>query len=408
MRFDVIVAGAGPAGSTAARECASAGLSTVMLDKSEFPRDKPCGGGVNVRAARLLPFDLNAVVERQIHGMRISVGQRKSFVRYSPDAVCYVTQRRFLDSYLAEKAVAAGARFQERTAVRSVERDDSRVVVRCDGRSFEGRVLVAADGANGPTARLSGVETARSKEIALEGNITPPAGYPEQWQDVFGIDVGTVPGGYGWLFPKGDHVNIGVGGLSAIGPRLRMLLDGLCRFYGFSPDDFWGLRGHPLPVRLPGSPVSDDNVLLVGDAAGLLDPLTGEGIYAAIWSGRAAARRITSYLSGTEDCPDGYRDDIEAEVAPELRTARQLHRLFHLSPAAWAQFVRRSPRAWRLICALLDGEASYGDITRRSPLLATGIQAGAHVARLLSEGREGNMELPGRRLRDLTLRVGAD
>jgi geranylgeranyl reductase family protein len=385
--YDVIVAGAGPAGSTAARECASAGVSTLLLDRAEFPRDKPCGGGVNLRASRLLPFNLSAVAERPISGMRISIRQGASYLRYAPAPISYVTQRRLLDAFLAERAVAAGADFRERAEVRAVEQERGVITVRAGREAFAGRTLVAADGANGPTARLAGVRVERSKEIALEGNITPNCGYPEEWSDVFGIDVGAVPGGYGWLFPKGDHVNIGVGGLAAIGPTLRARLDRLVRFYGFDPKAFWGLRGHPLPVRRPGSPLAGGRVLLVGDAAGLLDPMSGEGIYAAIWSGRAAARRLAAFLSGRERDIDGYRLDIEREIEPDLITARQLHAIFHLAPHLWARFVRRSPRAWRLICGLATGEATYVGIKRRSPLVALAIDIAAGVVERASSDR---------------------
>ncbi len=110
MRYDVIVVGAGPGGSTAARECAERGLSTLLLDKASFPRDKPCGGGVNIRAARLLPFDLAPVVEREIYGIRFSLRLSGAYTRRADAPLTYLTQRSRLDHYLVERAVAAGAK----------------------------------------------------------------------------------------------------------------------------------------------------------------------------------------------------------------------------------------------------------------------------------------------------------
>lgn len=381
MIYDVIVAGAGPAGSTAARECAARGMSVALLDRAEFPRDKPCGGGVNVRAARLLPFSIEEVVERPIYGMRLSVKQGDIYTRRSSDPITYLTQRRRLDEFLARQAAEAGANFMERRAVREVTRGATRIEVRAGNEAFAGRALVVADGANGPTARLAGIRVARSNGIAFEGNITPKGEYPRVWQDMFGIDVGDVPGGYGWLFPKGDHLNIGVGGHSAAGPSLRTRLDSLTRFYGFETTDFWGLRGHPLPVRCPGSPVADGDVVLVGDAAGFLDPLTGEGIYAAIWSGQQAARHLAQFVAGEAANLDAYANAVRLHLEVELSAASELYELFHASPPAWAQLVKRSSRAWQLVCALTVGDISYLGIKQRSRMLKVGIEAGASMLR---------------------------
>lgn len=384
MRFDVIVIGAGPAGSTTARECASRGLSVVVLDRAEFPRDKPCGGGVNMRAARLLPFDLDPVIERTIRGLRVSVKQGATYTRYSSAPLTYMTQRRHLDAYLVERAVGSGAKLCEKAPVRAVERDDGRVMVRTKGESFEGRTLVIADGANGGTAKLAGIEVERRLGIAFEGNVTPRDGYPPEWRDVYGVEVGTCPGGYGWLFPKGDHVNIGVGGHWSMGPTVRDRLDGLTRYYGFDPADLWGVRGHPLPIRVPGARAQDGNVLVVGDAAGFVDVLTGEGIFAAIRSGQLAAQRLTAFLQGDMADLTGYQDDVEREIGRDLTISGQLHDIFHLAPPLAALLVRRSSRMWRLVCGLLTGNVSYGSLKQHSAALTCTIEMGSAAARAVA------------------------
>jgi geranylgeranyl reductase family protein len=358
----------------------------LLLDRAEFPRDKPCGGGVNIRSARLLPFDLGPIAERVIYGLRVSVRQGHAFERVSSQPLSLLTQRRHLDAHLVQRAVAVGARFQDGTGVRAVERENGHLVLRAGRDSFRGRVLVAADGGNGPVARLAGIDARRHMGIALEGNVTADP-FPEWWEQMLGIDVGSAPGGYSWLFPKGNHVNIGVGGWYHIGPSLRARLHAMTLFYGFDPHQLWGVRGHPLPIRLPGSPLVDGNVLLVGDAAGLLDPLTGEGIFAAIWSGRAAARHIARYLAGETTTLDGYRRDVAAELLPDLEVCTQLHFLFHAMPPAWAQLVRRSTRAWRLVASLMTGDFTYSAIRRRSRALAMGIDVTSSGVRLAARLR---------------------
>ena len=373
MRYDAIVVGAGPAGSTTARECVARGLSVLLLEKADFPRDKPCGGAVTTRAAELLPFDIMPVVERVVFGIHLTSRRAHGFDRHSPNAISYLTQRRHLDSLLAERAVSEGAVLRERAAIREVERHPSHVVVRTADEVFEGSTLVAADGANGTTARLAGIDVGHVQGLALEGNITPQGGFPEKWRDMIGLDFGQTPGGYGWIFPKGNHLNIGIGGWKYVGPTLRGELDELVRFYGYDSDDLWGLRGYHLPIRGPQSPLVDGNIVLVGDAAGLLDPLTGEGIHAAIWSGRAAAQHLAEYVGGEVPDLDGYRRQVESELIPDLRVSRQFHDLLHLSPGLYLAIDRRTSIIWRLVCRILQGEQTYAGVMRMHTTVATAV-----------------------------------
>ena len=359
MRYDVIVSGAGPAGSTTARECASRGLSVLLLDKAEFPRDKPCGGGVTIRAAGLLPMDISPVVERVISKVRFTLRRSRGFERSYPETVTYLTQRSRLDAFLAEGATSAGASFHQREPVREVERHATHVVVRTADACYEGRTLVAADGANGQTAKMAGVDVRFLHGIAMEGNISPPGGVPAEWQEMIGFDFGGLPGGYGWNFPKGDHLNIGLGGWRYLGPKLRDQLDLLVQHYGFDPVDLWGVRGYHLPLRRNDSPLVDGNVLLVGDAAGLIDPLTGEGIFAALWSGDAAARHITTFLGNGAQDLEGYDREVQSGLVPELRVSRQFHDIFHLWPGLFLGVERRTSMLWTAIARVLRGELTY-------------------------------------------------
>lgn len=371
MRYDVIVVGSGPAGSTVARECAVRGMSVLLLDKATFPRDKPCGGGITLRAARLLPFDLAPIVERSICGLDLTFSRRRGFTRDADQPLFYLTQRSRFDHFLLEQAIKAGAALRERTLLREIERDRSRVIVRAGNETFEGRTLVAADGAQGETAKRAGLTVPRWRILAMEGNITPKGRFPERWQNRVGIDLGAEPGGYHWLFPKGVHLNIGIGGLPSIGSTLRHKFEEAVRAYGFDPGELWGIRAAPLPVRRPDTPLIDGNLLLVGDAAGLIDLLTGEGIYGAIWSGRAAAQHLASYLDGKTSDLKGYRQAVERELIPELQIAFQMWSFFHLAPATlanllWNRSAGKLSRliGWTRFCRLTQGEDQYRDLKR--------------------------------------------
>jgi geranylgeranyl reductase family protein len=357
-------------------------MSVLMLDRAEFPRDKPCGGGVNLRTAQLLPFPLDEVAERTIHALQVSVRAGPSYTRRSDEPLTYMTQRRKLDAFLADQAVRCGVSFRERASLRELEREKNWVTVRAGGERFRGKALIGADGANGKTARLAGIPVQRSLGIALEGNVDLTAEEALRWNETFAVDVGGAPGGYGWLFPKGDHANIGVGGTWKVGPSLRHHLLHLTRYYGFSPDSLWGVNGHPLPVYRKGAVLQDGNIALVGDAAGFVDPLTGEGIFSAVKSGQIAARHLASYLSGSVDDLSGYRQEIEKDLVPDLLVSIQLHEIFHLSPPLAAEMVKRSSRMWRLVCALLTGRIGYAEVKERSKTLGRAIDLASAAGRV--------------------------
>ena len=375
-RYDVIVSGAGPAGSTAARECASRGLSVLQLDKATFPRDKPCGGAVAERAAALLPFSLDPVVERTAHRARISLRGTGAFEPTCEFSV-HLTQRTKLDAFLVERAVAAGVTLREREQIQEIERSPSQVLVRTRSETFTGRALVAADGANGTTAELAGIPSGMVRGVALEGNLHSRNGFPAEWSETIAFDYGVCSGGYGWVFPKCDHLNLGVGGFRHTGPNLRERLAGIVRSFGYDPADLRNLRGHNLPVRQRDTPLAAENVLLVGDAAGLLDPLMGEGIYAAIWSGCTAARHLAEYADGRVADLGGYQRELDAEFMPELRVCRRLHDLLHIalavSPkvALWTE--RQTSFLFRMVSSVYGGEHSYVSYFRRRPRLDAAI-----------------------------------
>jgi geranylgeranyl reductase family protein len=336
-----------------------------LLDKAEFPRDKPCGGGVTVRASKLLPFSIESVVERVITDVYLTHKQASGFSRHSDDALVNMTQRRNFDMLLLEKALEAGVILRENAAVRQVSRGATSIDVSTQDETFTASVLVAADGANGKTAQMSGIQQSFWQQIALEGNVTPSSGIPDRWQTCFGLDIGGIPGGYGWVFPKGDHLNIGIGGWRYVGPGLRESLGHLTKFYGFDRENMWGLRGHYLTIRKPESPLVRGNVVLVGDAAGLIDPMTDEGIYSSIWSGQSAARTIADYVGGETSNLLNYKREVESELVPELSISLRFHDLFQLAPGLYLWAEKHTDLVWALARRILRGDQTYVNVMLR-------------------------------------------
>lgn len=364
--YDVIVVGAGPGGSTAARELAARSARVLLVDRKTFPRDKPCGGGLLISATQDLPFSLAPVTERVVSSFRVTYRRGAAFHHRFDRPLALMTQRAQLDAFLAEQAVAAGTTFDDGRAVESVESEPDTATVRFKGGdTVTASAIVAADGANGIVRRALGLTKLRSA-VAFEAN---SPGVPDAWTDAVGLDLGSVPGGYGWVFPKGDHLNLGVGGWPSVSPSLRGELDAYTTSQQLDPATLHDHRGYHLPLRDAGSPAYVGRVAFVGDAAGLVDPLSGEGIGNAIRSGGIAAQEVSRLLAGDVSDLLGYQLALERRIDPELQAARQLQALFHQQPWPYVQMLHRSGRFWRAFCHIIRGDQTYaGFKSRLGPL----------------------------------------
>ena len=265
-----------------------------------------------------------------------------------------MTQRRRLDAFLAEQAAEAGAEL--RTGVRATVESDTRL--RVGGEQVEVDAIIGADGANGTTARTLDLAGGIVNGVALEGNLSYNRLPPDSWRGLLVLEFGVVPGGYAWIFPKGDHVNVGVGGWGAEGPRMRRHLEALCEQYGVDPADLTSMRGHRLPMRRPHTLLARGRALLAGDAAGLVDPVSGDGMYEAFVSSRLAAEHTLELLAGRTTSLDGYQLAVQAHLNP-------------LASAGWGAkialdrfprvvfAVMRLPVTWRVLDRLMLGELAH-------------------------------------------------
>jgi geranylgeranyl reductase family protein len=362
-RFDAIVVGAGPAGSTAAYRLSSAGARVLLVDRERFPRDKPCGGGLTFRAVRQLPVSVDAVVEDVVDRVELGYHFGKRFERRGEGPLILMTQRRRLDAHLAEQAASAGAEFRDGVRATAIEPDASGATVRFGDWAALAEVVIGADGVNGLTVRALGLLPLRRHGVALEGNV--PYDDEARFRGRALVDLGTVPGGYAWVFPKGDHVNVGVGGWEGEGPRLRDHLDRACEGYGLSRERLSSLRGYRLPMRGTGERPVQGRVLAVGDAAGLVDPFSGDGIYEALVSARLAAEATLDLLAGRADDFEPYASCLAQELDPLTSAGWGAKVAFDRYPRL-TYALTRTPPAWRLAERMLRGEIS-------SPRAATGV-----------------------------------
>ncbi len=371
-RYDAVVIGAGPAGSTTAYRLADQGASVLLADRAVFPRDKPCGGGMTLRAVRQCPVDPTPVVEEWVDKVELRFRYRASVVRTTRQPVVWMTQRRILDAFLLDAARERGVEVREGT--RATIEGPNRVVLG-SGERVSGDVIVGADGANGTSAKALGLGDDIIHGVAYEGNVKYPSLPRERYARRLVLELADIPGGYAWVFPKGDHANVGVGGWQSEGPRLREHLRRACAEHGLEVDALTDLRGHRLPLRRPGTRIVSERGLLVGDAAGLIDPVSGDGMFECFVSARLASEAIFELLAGRATSLAPYENAIDAELSPLHRASWKLKRALDRWP--WATWqVARTKLLWVSIRGMLEGELADPDTQRglaRVPLRALAI-----------------------------------
>src|SRR5437763_629714 len=349
--FDVAIVGAGPAGSTAAYRLAAAGARVLLLDKATFPRDKPCGGGVTGRAARLLPFSIEPVVEDVVDRLECGLQYRHRFTRKARAPLAYMTQRKRLDHFLLRKAAEAGAEVRE--------------AEKADARELDARIVIGADGCNGASATQLELADDVVHGVALEANYPHDARYARAMV----LEIAVIRGGYGWIFPKGDHVNVGVGGNGEEAPKLRRELRRMCEAYGIDPDAAQETRGYRLPLRLPGTKLTRGRTAVIGDAAGLVDPFSGDGMYEAFLSAKLVTDAALAVLAGRAEGLVAYQAAVERRIAPLTRAGWGAKRAFEPFPRT-TYALARLPITFRALEKLLQGELS-------EPAAARGIERAA-------------------------------
>jgi len=364
--YDVIIAGTGPAGATLAYDLASKGIAVLLLEKEKLPRYKTCAGGVTIKAAKLLTFDISPIVESAITGLRFSYKFSHHGTRLGDKPLIYMVMREKFDYFLVEKAEDAGATVLDGEKVGQVQTEASKATVYTQNHTFTTQVIVGADGANSTIARELGLMRDADLNLGLEGEVHVPGEVLSRWDGLIGIELGSVPPGYAWVFPKKDHLSIGVVGPQHSTRRLRTYFNRFLESQNLGNYELIRFRAALLPVRRRAMPITAQRALLIGDAAGLTDPLTGEGIYYAIRSARLAVPVISGFLQGnTVDLQD-YEKTIDRDLMPELRVTQAFARMSTWSPYLRFRLLKDSDWAWRTLCRIVRGEQTY--VSLKTPL----------------------------------------
>jgi geranylgeranyl reductase family protein len=383
VQTEVAIVGAGPAGSIAAHRLAAAGARVALLERTTFPRDKACGDGVSAHGLAVLERTglgewASGFTAPQVLRLTSPDGQ---VLDVQPEAInghCYgrTIPRRLLDARLAQAAAEAGAQLLEGTRVQSIERTNGHPLrVAAEGATVKAQMVILADGSNAPVTRRLGLVQAPPELIAIRQYFAGDTGPGRRLEIHF--EPWITPG-YTWLFPVSDgHVNVGTGTFTR---RLRQdgvaLKDILARFTSglaaagkrlAQAEPAGPVQGHPLRTRMEDTRTHAERVLVIGDAAGLVSPLSGEGIARAMESGEmAAAHALRALAAGdfSARALAAYTRDLKAHYAAEQRAARFLQRALH-APRLLNRIFRKLRRDEDL--ALLIG---YIILSHKSPRLA--------------------------------------
>ena len=364
-RYDVVVVGAGPAGSSAAYTLARNGFKVALVERNAFPRDKLCGGLLTERTHTELVATFGSAwgpaIEVTSNGVSLYLASRllNSIENYRP---IFFTSRFNFDAYLVSLAQNAGVTLFERSIVSGISQNPTIIRIRRD-RTLAADFIVGADGVNSHVAKslmkpdLTNLALGLEIEVPLDSvptTITNPAIY-----------FGTVPWGYSWAFPKASSQTVGIAGLLKYTKDMRPIFKRfLTDTYGIKAS--FKFRGHHIPFGSHRKRPGKDNVLLAGDAAGLVEPVTGEGIAFAIRSGRLAAQAIIDAAeTGSPERAMGFYLESYRSISNLFRQAR-IMRYFIFPPLTQNIFVKLLPHtrtAIRAYVDLLSGEIDYVDYT---------------------------------------------
>jgi geranylgeranyl reductase family protein len=289
--YDLIVVGAGPAGSSAARTAAKAGLDVLILEKEPFPRYKPCGGALSDRAISCLDFSLpEDICERIITRARVHFRNRVVEGRKGYRLSTLVTRSKF-DQFLLQKALEAGSNLVTQKVMNYKEKEDH-VEVLAGTEEYHSRFLVISSGCQ--NCLKDGIQERANRDQYNVSIVTEidedDEKINEQLHDTLDFHFDAAQTGYGWVFPHGGYYSVGIGGQASLLKGLRGTMQNFLRKTGFQGN--YRLHGHKIPMGGISWKVASPRVLLAGDSAGFVDPFTGEGVYYALRSGQIAAQAV--------------------------------------------------------------------------------------------------------------------
>ncbi|MDA0268539.1 MAG: geranylgeranyl reductase family protein [Cyanobacteria bacterium] len=373
--YDCVIVGAGPAGSTAAYHLAKQGHSVLLLDKAPLGRYKACSGAVSPTIAQWFDFDLTPAIDRSVRRVRYTwkLEDEICSALTTPDPL-WVLDREVFDRFLVQQVQALGAAVKAETPVTGIERVGDRWQVHTPQATFEAQYLVAADGAEGPTAGWLGFKPHKARPAAVLEITTDR---PMDEDSALNFEFGLVKNACLWGVPKRQGYTLGA--VLFVGNNVQDLQPGL-EAYAVG----LGLGGHgqtfhthPLQLWDGDRPLHCERALLVGEAAALVDPMSVEGIRPGIFSGVKAAAAIHSALAGNAEALPQYTQTLQIEWGTDMQWAQRIASIFFRVPGLGYRVGVKRPSATERLGQILAGEVRYRDIANRVlKRLSTGFMSG--------------------------------
>jgi geranylgeranyl reductase family protein len=369
MRYDVVIVGAGPAGAVLAYLLAKAGAEVLLLEKKVFPRYKPCGGGLTKRALDSLPFEVDEVIEERVHTVKAFIENECAFEIYAQQPVISMVMRDRFDHFLVKKALEAGVHFQEGVAFQDLRGEVEALKVETSSGRVDARFVVGADGVNSRVSQALGLPGPDNVMNAVEAEVY--LGDPERleaFRHSAHFCFGRIPQGYAWVFPKKDHLSIGVLSRSLTMKKLKRQLFSNLDAGGFSPSmEVRALRFHLVPYGSGKKrPLACERGLVVGDATGYLDPITGEGISYAIRGALVASRILQEAMREGYRKLEDYTRVLGEDIAEDLACARTFAGILYGFSNLSSRIIKaHGSRLAKLHMEVVSGRMTYRDLYRK-------------------------------------------
>jgi geranylgeranyl reductase family protein len=367
--WDVAVIGGGPAGLAAASASAAAGARTVVLERAEHPRYKTCGGGLLGVSQAAVAGQIALPVRDEVRSATFTLRGGSEFSRTNAKPLLTMVVRDEFDAALLGRARESGAVVRQRVQVRAIDQAGGRATARlADGTSVTATVIIGADGSSGVTSRHLGAKFAQV-DLGLELEIAVPAPVGRQWAGRLLLDWGEIPGSYGWVFPKGDRLTVGVIAARGQGDATKGYLREFVARLGLAGYEAISDSGHLTRCRTDDSPLRRGQVIVAGDAAGLLEPWTREGISFALRSGALAGEHAAKAATGgdstaTESSLDEYVAAVNATLVPDMRAGRVLLSAFTRHAGTFHKGLSTA-KGWGAFVKLCRSERSFAELVNR-------------------------------------------